>query len=114
MQLFFYLVLYIHVFACLWYVLVALEQKWVLNMDFIWYDQWMTREVYYEDSWIRQYLLCYYTGFYLFGVGEVVPRETLEFFCAIIILLVSAIVNAIIIGNMAIHSEELSRKATEF
>jgi len=50
----------------------------------------------------------------LFGVGEVVPREQLEFFCAILILLISAIVNAIIIGNMAIHSEELSRKSTEF
>jgi hypothetical protein len=113
-QLGFYLVLYIHVFACIWYIICQVKEDWVLNMDFIWYDQWMTREVWYTDQWVRQYILCYYTGFFLFGVGEVVPREELEFVCAIFILLISAIVNAIIIGNMAIHSEELSRKSTEF
>lgn len=83
-------------------------------MDFIWAGTQPTYEVYFQTDPLKQYLLNYYTGFYLFGVGEVVPRETNEFITATFILIMSAIVNAIIIGNMAIHSEELSRKATEF
>lgn len=83
-------------------------------MDFIWYPTEQTYEVYYNDDWFLQFILCYYTGFYLFGVGEVVPRALLEIEIATGILLLGGIINAILIGNMAILQEELSRKSTEF
>jgi len=113
LQLMFYMILYIHVFACLWFFLSKDAEEWVLNMDFIWVYTDDTYEVYYSSIY-RQYILCLYTSFYLFGVGEVVPRTDIEFIVSVFILLVSAIVNAIIIGNMAIHQEELSRKSVEF
>jgi len=73
-QLFFYMGLYIHVFACVWFVIVESTESWVLNMDFIWVGTAETYEVYFPESLTRQYLLTAYTSFYLFGVGEVVPR----------------------------------------
>lgn len=83
-------------------------------MDFIWFEYEKSYEVYYRDEWVNQFLLCYYTGFFLFGVGEVVPRYINEIVIATFILLGSAIVNALVIGNMALLQEELSRKSTEF
>lgn len=71
-------------------------------MDFIWVGSDDVYEVYYSPMF-RKYILCLYTSFYLFGVGEVVPRTDIEFTIAVFILLISAIVNALIIGNMAIH-----------
>ena len=58
--------------------------------------------------------MCLYTSFYLFGVGEVVPRATIEFTLAVFVLLCSAVFNAIIIGNIAIQQELLNRKSINF
>ena len=102
MALFLYLMLYILILSCVWYLMVKSEQMWLLNMDFIWFEYEKSYEVYYRDDWVLQFLLCYYTGFFLFGVGEVVPRYITEIVIATFILLSSAIVNALVIGNMAI------------
>ena len=48
-----YLFLYIHVFACIWYYFCRSSEKWVLNMDFIWYDSIDTYEVYFKEDFTR-------------------------------------------------------------
>ena len=51
-----------------------------------------------------------YTGFYLFGVGEVVPRQgPEEFFAAFIFCSLNTIFNAVIIGYMTAYMEALSQ-----
>jgi hypothetical protein len=56
-----------------------------------------------------------YTGFYLFGVGEVVPRSTwYEFAGAFLLLSLSQIANAAIIGVLLSYLEELNQEAGEF
>ena len=51
-----------------------------------------------------------YTGFYLFGVGEVVPRHgPTEFFAGFILCSLCTIFNAVIIGYMTSYMEELSK-----
>lgn len=33
----FFMITYIHCFACVWYMIVSFEEKWIPNMDFIWF-----------------------------------------------------------------------------
>ena len=55
-----------------------------------------------------------YTGFYVFGVGEIVPRsDSFEFFSAFILCSVCTIANAVIIGYMTSYMEELSQKSAK-
>lgn len=55
-----------------------------------------------------------YTGFYLFGVGEVVPRAgSFEFFSGFVLCSICTIFNAVIIGYMASYTEELSKKTKD-
>ena len=35
----FAMMLYIHLMACIWYLTVSREEKWIPNMDFIWYPE---------------------------------------------------------------------------
>jgi hypothetical protein len=78
-------------------------------MDFIWFGTPHIYEVYYSD-FTTSYLICLYTGFYLFGVGEVCPRNQLEIVVSIPILILSSIANGLIIGNMALYISELNKK----
>lgn len=53
-----------------------------------------------------------YTAYYLFTVGEVVPRSTTqEFSMAFLIESVCMIVNAVIIGYMSQYMDELNKKS---
>ena len=95
----------LHLLACLWHFFVVIEQGWVQNMDFMYVAQDRAYQSYWEDAegedtnfW-RAYFVGLYTGFYLFGVGEVVPRESaLEFLVAFALLAVCTIFNAVLIG----------------
>ena len=55
-----------------------------------------------------------YTAFYVFTVGEIVPRaSTMEFASSFLLESVCTILNAIIIGYMTQYMTELSAKAAE-
>jgi len=61
-----------------------------------------------------QYLVLLYTGFFIFGVGEVVPRSSnLEFAAAIFLCSACTIFNALIIGLMTGYLEELNKNSVE-
>lgn len=55
-----------------------------------------------------------YTAFYVFTVGEIVPRaSSTEFFVSFMLESVCTIINAIIIGYMTAYMDELNRKSAE-
>ena len=45
----FAMMLYIHLMACIWYLTVSQEEKWIPNMDFIWYPEPQIYDFYYTD-----------------------------------------------------------------
>ena len=73
MFLVFEMFLYIHSVGCIWNYVCLLEEQWIPNMDFIWFGTPQVYDYYYADE-LRQFSICFYIGFYLFGVGEVCPR----------------------------------------
>lgn len=85
-------------------------------MDFMYVSQEKAYHGFFEgqESFTTKYLLFMYTGFYVFGVGEVVPRASeSEFMFAFILLSLCTILNAIIIGIMTSFIEELSSKSSK-
>jgi hypothetical protein len=67
-----------------------------------------------DEAFLRKYFVLLYTGFYIFGVGEIVPRSNaLEFFTAFLLCSVCTIFNALIIGYMTSYMEELNKKTAE-
>ena len=85
-------------------------------MDFMYNYQEDAYQGYFEgdENFIRKYLVMMYTAFYVFTVGEIVPRaSTDEFMYSFLLESICTIVNAIIIGYMTTYMDELGRKAAE-
>ena len=79
-------------------------------MDFMFLEMEDAYQGHFEgdDAFLRQYFVLLYTGFYIFGVGEIVPRsDTLEFAMGFLLCAICTIGNAVIIGYMTSYTEEL-------
>ena len=120
-RLLLYILIALHLLCCLWHFVVTTNEGWVQNMDFMYVNQDRAYQSYWEDApgedtnFFRAYFVGLYTGFYLFGVGEVVPRTSaIEFLMAFALLAVCTIANAVLIGFMASYAEELSKDSRAF
>ena len=110
------LLVFIHVLSCIWFSVASSQERWVQNMDFMYGGQSNAYQGFFEgdDAFWRQYFVLLYTGFYIFGVGEIVPRSSeIEFASAFILCSLCTIFNAVIIGYMTSYTEELNRKSVE-
>ena len=106
----------IHVLSCIWFAIVSQHERWVQNMDFMYVADEQAYQGFLEgdDNFLRKYLILLYIGFYIFGVGEIVPRASAnEFFMGFLLCSVCTIINAVIIGYMTNYMEELSSKTAE-
>ena len=116
----FAIVIVLHMFSAAWFYIVAENQRWVHNMDFMYNGQDTAYQPYFESdetdtTFTRRYLILMYTGFYLFGVGEVVPRSSwIEFLGAFMLLSISQLANAAIIGFLLTYLEELNKDVSEY
>lgn len=107
--MFIFLIIYIHVVACLLWVTFSLEKTWIPAVDFIY-----AKTSLFEDQFIFQYLSMAYHSIMVFGLNEVAPRTSTEIFVIILIMIISAMINAFIFGEMAFLVHEMERKNFEF
>lgn len=91
------------------YSIVNIEKKWVPGSD---YQTAHTH--FYEDSQLSQFITVYYTGACILNGGEVGPRTELELVFVSSMLVISAIINAHIIGSLAVIIQELNKKSARF
>ena len=88
----FIVIVALHMFSAAWFYTVSTNQRWVHNMDFMYFGMEDAYQPYFEGdeedvNFWRRYWIMMYTGFYLFGVGEVVPRShEIEFAAAFLLL----------------------------
>ncbi|PCI27195.1 hypothetical protein COB52_05175 [Candidatus Kaiserbacteria bacterium] len=97
LQLIFFLVLYIHIQACLFFYVVLIDEEWIPPVDFI-----NLGSDFFIVGIDRQYWLSMYTSVMMFGLNEITPRTTVEMAVFSFIMLFSAMVNANIFGTMAV------------
>lgn len=108
-QLLFNILLYIHLQACIWWLIVKVEENWVPNMDFIFFST----TLYKENIWY-QYWSAMYHSVMLFGVNEMAARTTWVLIMSSLIMLLSAMVNANMIGQVAVLIGDMSKKTVKF
>ena len=112
----FQLIVVMHVLATVWFALVIAAERWVQNMDFMYNGMEEAYQGYFEgdENWWRKHLVMLYTAYYVFTVGEIVPRaSSQEFGFSFLLESICTIVNAVIIGYMTAYMEELNRKSAE-
>jgi hypothetical protein len=106
----FLLIIYIHIIACvLWNTVNTQDPVWVPAVDFIYAETKLFRE-----DMLKQYLSMSYHAIMVFGLNEVAPVASTEIIVVIIIMIISAIANAYIFGEMAVLVQEMDKKDIEF
>jgi hypothetical protein len=74
-----------------------MEKKWVPAVDFIYAETKI-----FQEEFPKQYLSMCYHAIMVFGLNEVAPVQQTEILVVIMLMIVSAILNAYIFGEMAV------------
>jgi hypothetical protein len=97
--------LYIHVVGCIFWFTIVQNETWVPAADFIYAETKLFRE-----TFTKKYLSMLYHAIMIFGVNEVAPVEESELYVTIILMTISAMLNAVIFGEMAVLVQEMDKK----
>ena len=108
-QMVFFIIPYIYVLACLLWVCFSRDKTWIPAVDFIY-----AKTTLFEEDFLKQYLSMCYHAIMVFGLNEVAPRAVLEILVVILMMIISAMMNAFIFGEMAVLVQEMDRKDLEF
>lgn len=114
LQLVFYLILMMHLVGCIWNKIVHIEDKWIITLDFVYAGMYPKIYHFYEKDGTYKILAALYTSLMFLGGNEMGPRTDLEMVLSSIILIVLAIFNAWLFGDMAVLSETSGRKQAKF
>ena len=103
-NLFFILILYLHMIASLWYAICKTTTWWIAPLDFVYAGQYPTiYRAWTEDysDWYR-YIIFLYNAVLFLGGNEMAPRSELELITCTLILMLCAIFNASLFGEMTV------------
>lgn len=108
-NLIFILVLYVHVTGCFWHYIHSSYKDWIPVKDYMY-----GKTDLYEQSTLYMYLVDYYYANIILNGGDMGPRNLVEYIYVSFFMIVGAIVNAVIFGNMAVLLGEINKKAAQF
>jgi hypothetical protein len=102
------------VWACIIFYVIIDQKEWTAPLDF----SFPERPKLWDSSLTQQYWSSMYHSVMTFGLNEVAPRTVFEvrellnfklgFFS--FVMLLCALVNATVFGNMAVLAQELNKK----
>ena len=69
MKLVFFLVMYLHCVACIWFLIVEQSQTWIPPLDYVWVETTL-----YEQSSMYKYWISLYHSVLLLSGNDVGPR----------------------------------------
>ena len=108
-KLVFFLILYLHWQGCLWYYIVIKDQKWIPSIDYN-----FSSSSFYSKRLFFQYWTCLYQSVQIFAGGDVGPLTTLQLAYCSFFIMIGAIINANLFGQLAVIFSSLNRKASNF
>lgn len=108
-KLLFFLILYLHCLGCLWFFIVKQNEIWIPPLDYIYLKTGL-----FGESQLYQYSLSIYHALLILGINDIGPRNTFQMIFICVMLIVSAIINASIFGNMTVLLQSLNHKASNF
>ena len=101
--------MYLHMIGCCWFYLVSQKRDWVPPLDYMFVETHI-----FEEEPMFQYWSSFYHAVQMLAGNEVGPRNTESVVFVAIVLIIGAIINAKIFGNMAVIIQELNKKASRF
>lgn len=104
----FFLVLYLHIVACLWRFVLGDNFSWIPPTDFIYAET----KLEYNDMF-DQYMSMLYHAVMIFGLNEVAPVTSNHILFIIVVMVVSALANSFIFGELASLMGELTSRESE-
>lgn len=105
--LIFYVLLYLHLVACLWWYNVQFKETWIPVSRYNWQDQVIFDS---KESFVDIYLQVFYSAVLLTTGNDVVPLTTWEVFLGTMLLISGMLVNAIVFGALVVSIQELNLK----
>ena len=106
-KLIFFIILFIHFLGCVWFYIAKQNEKWIPPLDYV----YITTDIFNEGGFM-QYWNAAYHAVLMLGGNDVGPRGELQLIFVSLMLLVGAIINSIIFGNMAVVLQAMNKKST--
>lgn len=103
-QLIFFLLMYLHLLACAWWIIANYDHSWLGAQ----------REDIYDAPVEMQYWICFYNSVFFLVGGEVLPRTAIQAGLAGFLMLSGAIITAVMFGDMALLMSSLNMRTTKF
>jgi hypothetical protein len=108
-QMVFTVIIYVHLQACVWFLIVQIDSEWIPPFDYIEPDA----DIYSSSSMNRYWNAVYHSALILTG-NEILPIGTFQIAFVSLAIFMGAIVNANIFGQMAVILADLNAKSVEF
>jgi len=104
-----YLIMWVHLTGCLWYIIIKQDNEWLPVPDYI----TKTTDLYETSIW-GKYFVSFYHAVWLLTGGEVGPRDNMQTSMASVLIIVGALITAVMFGEMAVLMSNLSQRSTKF
>lgn len=113
-QIFFFLILFIHVAACFWFMLVSQDQKWVPGQPKLFGETGKNLYDPNDFSPGAQLLVTWYTSVLALCGNDIQPQTKEQYIVSTVILIIGAFSNAYMFGTIAVILQTFNRKSQRF
>ena len=111
-KLMFFLFLYAHTVACMWFYLITAENVWRHPFDWIYPPE--MEVMLYTESTTYKYLVSIYTSFMYLWANDVFPQTSAEILMAATVNFLSMFVIGLTFGEMLVLFYEINAKSIIF
>lgn len=105
-NLVFFIIIYIHCFACLWWFIVKYDEEWIPPKYTPYPDSYKSI---YDLSIESQYINCLYMATQVFGGVDQQPRDSVQTWLISLGLMLGAVINANIFGELTVIMASLDK-----
>lgn len=108
----FYLILFIHVAACLWFSIVKEDEKWKPGQTKLFGES--GKNLYHNFEPLEQLLIILYTSVLALCGNDIYPQTQIQYLVSSCILILGALFNAYMFGTIAVILQTFNRKSQRF
>jgi hypothetical protein len=105
----FFLSIYLHCLACLWFFVVRINENWIPPSDFT-----AGKTDIYGETWYHQYALALYHSCLTFTGIDIGPETNFQTFFLTVVIVAGEMINALIFAEMAVILSGANREHTMY
>ncbi|CAI2372991.1 unnamed protein product [Moneuplotes crassus] len=109
LKLIFFLCIYLHCLGCVWYYIVIKKKQWLPPLDYVYVNT-----TFYNQEWDFKYFMSLFHAVMMFSGNDIGPRTTFEIIFVSFFVVMGAILNANLFGQLTVILSTMNRKASLF